>query len=158
MDKNVLFFQKQAHFYVTPNFWTLVRTSTLCMTQVIFPKIVYRQIISHIIHCITIPVGQKLTFTKLIVPLNSLENSRKWCHALEASERLIDIIWVNWRCTCGPTFNLSASAWHHGNSKEISQDLIIFFCRPPQVWFIIGSNFQMPEGTTFICTNNSTQV
>jgi hypothetical protein len=33
--------------------------------------------------------------------------------ALEASERLIDIIWVNWRCTCGcisrSTFKLSAS-------------------------------------------------
>jgi hypothetical protein len=28
---------------------------------------------------------------------------------------------------------------------------------PPQVWFL-GSNFQTPEGTTFICTNNSTQV
>uniref|UniRef100_A0A8C8LME5 RNA/RNP complex-1-interacting phosphatase n=1 Tax=Oncorhynchus tshawytscha TaxID=74940 RepID=A0A8C8LME5_ONCTS len=31
-------------------------------------------------------------------------------------------------------------------------------CRPPHVWFILGSNFQMPEGTTFICTNNSMQV
>uniref|UniRef100_A0A8C7R3D7 Calcium/calmodulin-dependent protein kinase type IV n=1 Tax=Oncorhynchus mykiss TaxID=8022 RepID=A0A8C7R3D7_ONCMY len=30
-------------------------------------------------------------------------------------------------------------------------------CRPTQVWFILGSNFQTPEGTTFICTNNSTQ-
>ena len=33
--------------------------------------------------------------------------------ALEASDRLIDIIWVNWGCTCGcisrPTFKLSAS-------------------------------------------------
>ena len=33
--------------------------------------------------------------------------------ALEASDRLIDIIWVNWRCTYGcisrPTFKLSAS-------------------------------------------------
>uniref|UniRef100_A0A8K9UJ63 Diacylglycerol kinase n=1 Tax=Oncorhynchus mykiss TaxID=8022 RepID=A0A8K9UJ63_ONCMY len=26
-----------------------------------------------------------------------------------------------------------------------------------KVWFILGSNFQTPEGTTFICTNNSTQ-
>uniref|UniRef100_A0A4W5RYA3 TRPM SLOG domain-containing protein n=1 Tax=Hucho hucho TaxID=62062 RepID=A0A4W5RYA3_9TELE len=34
-------------------------------------------IISLMIHCITIPVGQKLTYTKLTVPLNSLENSRK---------------------------------------------------------------------------------
>jgi hypothetical protein len=52
--------------------------------------IVYRQIISFIIHCITIPVGQKCTYTNLTVPLNSLENSRKL--ALEASDRLIDII------------------------------------------------------------------
>ena len=27
----------------------------------------------------------------------------------------------------------------------------------PQVWFILGNNFQTPEGTTFICTNNSTK-
>uniref|UniRef100_A0A674AKY2 Urocanate hydratase 1 n=1 Tax=Salmo trutta TaxID=8032 RepID=A0A674AKY2_SALTR len=31
-------------------------------------------------------------------------------------------------------------------------------CKPPQVWFILGSIFQMPEGTTLICTNNSTRV
>ena len=48
--------------------------------------------------------------------------------ALEASDRLIDIIWVNWRCTCGctsrPTFKLSASLLDTmGKSKEISQDL-----------------------------------
>ncbi|CDQ82341.1 unnamed protein product [Oncorhynchus mykiss] len=45
-----------------------------------------------------------------------------------------------------------------GKSKEISQDLRKKDCRPPQVWFILGSNFQTPEGTTFICTNNSTKV
>ena len=75
--------------------------------------------------------------------------------ALEASVRLIYIIWVNWRCTCGcisrPIFKLNASL------LDISQDLRKN-CRPPQVWFILGSNFQTPEGTTFICTNNSTQV
>ena len=60
------------------------------MTQVIFPTIVYRQIISLIIHCIEIPVGYKFTYTKLTVPLNSLENSKK--HALEASDRIIEII------------------------------------------------------------------
>ena len=48
--------------------------------------------------------------------------------ALEASDRLIDIIWTNWRCTCGciskPTFKPSASLLDiMGNSKEISQDL-----------------------------------
>jgi transposase len=64
----------------------------------------------------------------LTVPLNSLENSRKLCH--EASDRLIDIIWVNWRCSCGcisrPTFKLSASLLDiMGKSKEISQDLRI---------------------------------
>ena len=47
---------------------------------------------------------------------------------LEASDRQIDIIWVNWRCTCGcisrPTFKLSASLLDiMGKSKEISQDL-----------------------------------
>jgi hypothetical protein len=62
------------------------------MTQVIFPTIVYRQIISLIINCITIPDGQKFTYTKLTVPLNSLENSRNYVMALEASDRLIDII------------------------------------------------------------------
>ena len=62
------------------SFGKSVKTSTLCMTQVTFTTIVYRHIISLIIHCITIPVGQKFTYTKLTVPLNSLENSRKWCH------------------------------------------------------------------------------
>uniref|UniRef100_A0AAZ3S3B5 Transposase Tc1-like domain-containing protein n=1 Tax=Oncorhynchus tshawytscha TaxID=74940 RepID=A0AAZ3S3B5_ONCTS len=47
--------------------------------------------------------------------------------SLEASGRLIDIICVNWRCTCGcisrPTFKLSASLLDiMGKSKEISQD------------------------------------
>ena len=74
----------KTNFSTTPNFLLTnysfgksFRTSTLCMTQVIFPTIVYRRIISLIIHCITIPVGQKFTYTKLTVPLNSLENSRK---------------------------------------------------------------------------------
>ena len=35
-------------------------------------------------------------------------------------------------------------------------DSAISAISPPQVWFILGSNLQMPEGTTFICTNNST--
>ena len=48
--------------------------------------------------------------------------------ALEASDGLIDIIWINWRCTCRcisrPTFKLSASLLDiMGKSKEISQDL-----------------------------------
>ena len=48
--------------------------------------------------------------------------------ALEASDRLLDIIWVNWRCTSGcisrPTFKLSASLLDiMGKSKDISQDL-----------------------------------
>ena len=42
------------------------------MTQVIFPTIVYRQIISLIFHCITIPVGQRFTYTKLTVPLKTV--------------------------------------------------------------------------------------
>ena len=51
--------------------------------------------------------------------------------ALEASDMLIDIIWVNWRCTCGcisrPTVKLSASLLDiMGKSKEISQDLQFF--------------------------------
>ena len=62
------------------------------MTQVIFPTIVDRQIISLIIHCITIPVGQKCTCTKLTLPLNSWEIAEKDVMALEASDRLIDII------------------------------------------------------------------
>ena len=47
--------------------------------------------------------------------------------AFEASDRVIYIIWVNWRCTCGcissPTFKLSASLLDNiGRSKEISQN------------------------------------
>jgi hypothetical protein len=53
---------------------------------------VYRQIISPIIHCIAFPVGQKFTCTKLTVPLNSLEIPENYVMALEASDRLIDII------------------------------------------------------------------
>jgi hypothetical protein len=45
--------------------------------------------------------------------------------ALEASDRLINIISINWRYTCGcilrPTFKLSASLLEiMGKSKEIS--------------------------------------
>uniref|UniRef100_A0A8C8J1M3 Sorting nexin n=1 Tax=Oncorhynchus tshawytscha TaxID=74940 RepID=A0A8C8J1M3_ONCTS len=40
-------------------------------------EIKHAKIISLIIHCITIPVGQKFTYAKLTVSLNSLENSRK---------------------------------------------------------------------------------
>ena len=48
--------------------------------------------------------------------------------ALQASDRLIDIIWVNWRYTCGgiskPAFKLSASLLDIiGKSKEIRQHL-----------------------------------
>ena len=101
------------------------------MTQVIFPTLVYRQIISLVIHCITIPVGQKFTYTKLTVPLNSLEIiiiPENDVMALEATDRLIDIIWVNWRCTCGwilrPTFKVSASLLDiMGKSKEICKEL-----------------------------------
>jgi hypothetical protein len=61
-----------------------VRTSTVCITQVIVPTIVSRHIILLIIHCTAIPVGQKFTYTKLTVPLNSMENSRKVCHGFRS--------------------------------------------------------------------------
>jgi hypothetical protein len=121
-------------------------------------------IISLIIHCITIPMGQKFTYTKLTVPLNSLENSRKnEVISLEASDRVIYITWVNWRCTCGcisrPTSKFSASLLDiMGKFKRIQPRPQKENCRPPQVWFIIGRNFQTPEGTMFICTSNSAQV
>ncbi|CDQ73145.1 unnamed protein product [Oncorhynchus mykiss] len=74
LDSLKLVFQSHHKFLVNKlYFWT----STLCITQVIFLTFFYRQIISLIIYCITIPVGQKFTYTKLTVPLNSLENSRK---------------------------------------------------------------------------------
>ena len=89
-----MFFNHSTNFLLTNySFGKSVRTSTLCVTQVIFPTIVYRQIISLIIHCIAIPVGQKFTYTKLTVPFKQLgkipEND---VMALEASDRLIDII------------------------------------------------------------------
>ena len=59
------------------SFGKSVRTSTLCMTQVIFPKIVYIQINSLIIHCVTIPVGQKLTYTKLTCAIKQLGKFQK---------------------------------------------------------------------------------
>ena len=66
-----LIFQPLHKFLVNKlSFGKSVGTSTLCMTQVIFPTIVYRQIIWLIIHCITIPVGQRFTYTKLTVPLD----------------------------------------------------------------------------------------
>ena len=79
--------------------------------------------------------------------------------ALEASDRLIDIIWVKWKCTCGcisrPTFKLSASLLDNiGKSKP--QDLRKTFAHLYK--FIFGSNFQTPEGTMLICTNDSMQV
>ena len=50
----------------------------LCMTQVIFPTIVYRQIISLIIHCITITVSQKFTYTKLFKVYIHFKQLRKF--------------------------------------------------------------------------------
>ena len=83
--------------------------------------------------------------------------------ALEASDRLIDIISVNWRHTCGcisrPTFKLSASLLDiMGKSIEISQDIRKEIVELHKSGSSLGANFQTPEGTTFICTNNSTQV
>ena len=56
------------------------------MTQYIFLTIVYRQIISLVIHCVTIAVGEKVTYTKLTVAWKIPEND---VMAFEAS---IDII------------------------------------------------------------------
>ena len=72
------------------------------------------QIISLIIHCITIPVGQKVTYTKLTVPLNSMENSRKLCHGFRSF----------CGCISRPTFKFSASLLDiMGKAEEFSQDL-----------------------------------
>ena len=88
-----LVFQPLLKFLVNKlYFGKSVRTFTLCMTQVIFPSIVYSQIISLIINSITIAAGQKFTYTKFTVPLNSLEKSENDVMALEASDWLIDII------------------------------------------------------------------
>jgi hypothetical protein len=57
----------------------LFRTSTLCMTQVFFQQL-FTDRLFHFYNSLYHPVGQKFTYTKLAVPLNILENSRKWCH------------------------------------------------------------------------------
>ena len=88
-----MFFKNSTNFLLKNySFGKSVRKSTLSMTRVSFPTIVYRQIISLITHCITIPVGQKFTYTKLTVPLNSLEMPENDVMSLEASDRLIVII------------------------------------------------------------------
>jgi hypothetical protein len=75
-----LFFNHSTNILLTNySFGKSVRTSTLCMTQVIFPTL----FTDTLIHCITIPVGQKFTCTKLTVPLNSLGTSRK-CHGFRS--------------------------------------------------------------------------
>ncbi|CDR07247.1 unnamed protein product, partial [Oncorhynchus mykiss] len=107
------------------------------------------QIISIIIHCITIPVCQKFTYTKLTVPLNSLENVRKLCNGFRSVP--VDVFQ-------GLPINsvlLCLTSWENQKKSAKTSEKN---CRPPQVWFILGSNFQTPEGTTFICTNNSTKV
>jgi hypothetical protein len=83
---------------------------------------------NRLFHCITIPVGQQFTYTKLTVPSNSWKIPENDVMVLEPSDRLNDIIGVNWRCTCGcisrPTFKLSTSLLDvMGKTKEISQDL-----------------------------------
>ena len=86
------------------------------MTQVIFPTIVYRQIISLIIHCFTIPVGQKFTYTELTawkIPENHVI-------ALEASIGLL----TSFKPVGGVPVKLCASLLDiMGKSKQISQDL-----------------------------------
>ena len=51
-------------------------------SQTDYPTIVHRQIISPIIHCITIPVGQKFTYTKLtdcaFKQLGKLQKMMSW--------------------------------------------------------------------------------
>ena len=86
-----LVFQPLHKFLVNYSFGKSVRTSTLCMTHGIFPNFFYRQIISLYL-TVSNPVGQKFTYTKLTAPLNSLEIPENYVMALEASDRLIDII------------------------------------------------------------------
>ena len=78
--------------------------------------------------------------------------------ALEASDKLCQWAWVNWRCTCGcisrPTFKQCLFAWHHGKIKRNQPRPQKKNRRPLEVWFILGSNFQTPEGTAFICGSN----
>lgn len=69
---------------------------------------------------------------------------------LEKIIRLIDILWVNWCCTCGcslrPTFQLRSSLLDiMKKSKEIFQHLKKNYGLPPLVWFILGTNFQIPK-------------
>ena len=62
--------------------------------------------------------------------------------SLEASERLIDIICVNWRCTCGcilrPTFKLSASLLdiikNQKKSAKTSTSLVHPWGQFPNAW------------------------
>ena len=129
----------------------------------IFPTIVYRQFISLTTHSITILVVQKFTYTTLTVPLNSLENSRKWCHGYrsfwEANwHNLSQLAVCLWMYFMAYLQTQCLFAWHNGKIKRNQSRPQKNNCRPPQVWFILGSNFQTPEGTTFICTNNSMQV
>jgi hypothetical protein len=63
------------------------------MTQVIIPTIVYRQIISLITHCITIPVGRQMfAYTKLTAFKQLGKNPENDVMTIEASDRPIDII------------------------------------------------------------------
>ena len=63
------------------------------MTQHIIPTIVYRQIISLIIHYITIPVGSEVYIHLVDCALQqSGKFQENYVMALEASDWLIDII------------------------------------------------------------------
>ena len=106
-------------------------------------------------------MGQKFTYTKLTVPLNSLENSRKLCHGFRSFSlanwhnlsQLEEYLWMYFKVYLQ---SQCLFAWHHGKIKINQPSPQKTNCIPPQVWFIFGHNFQMPDGTTFISTQVQT--
>ena len=91
-DPNQNVFHHSTNFLLTNySFGKLVRTSTLCMTQAIFPTIVNRQIIS-LYHN---SCGSDVYIHQVDCAFKQLGKFQKIVISLEASDRLIDIIYAN---------------------------------------------------------------
>jgi hypothetical protein len=164
-----LVFHSTNFFLTNYSFGKSVRTSTLCMTHVIFPTIVYRQLVYRwftvywLFH-LYFTVSQ-FQWVRSLHTLSWLCLQTAWkipenyVMALEANwqhlSQLEVYLWMYFKAYLQTQFLF---AWHHGKIKMNQPRPQKNNCRPPQVWFILGSNFQTSEGTTFICTNHSMQV
>ena len=92
-------------------------------------------------------MGQKFTYTEVDCAfLNGLEN---YVMAFETSDRQLVLFKPIGGAPVASLLDIM------GKSKEMTSEKKLW---NSTIWLILGSSFQMPKGSTFVCTNDSTQV